>query len=144
MQSGIADIVAGIDAIAAAEDVGELKKLLDLMDAFFAHDEAGDHLQVWFRLFERFPLSDGYEVFWTILHGLERHEGYQELVVESVQRRPSMFSVLMVNRMINGNIRDVGGVNLMALLEAVASDRNCLEGIRKDAEGFLAYQRAKG
>ena len=41
----------------------------------------GECLDIWFRLFGRFPEADGYELFRWILHGLEAQPGSNSLAV---------------------------------------------------------------
>jgi len=142
MGEGIGAIVAEIDALPAADSAEHLSRLEYLMDRYFSAAEAADHLGVWFRLYERFPEDDGYELFWSILHRIEAHPGCERLVVESVRRRPSRFPVMMVNGLLNAGIRRVDGVELLELLRQVADDERCLPSIRKGAQSFLADQRS--
>jgi hypothetical protein len=63
MGDDILEIVAAVDDLSDVTNEEDLQRLVALIDAFFAAPEAADHLQVWFRLFERFPTDDGYEGF---------------------------------------------------------------------------------
>jgi hypothetical protein len=143
MGDDILEIVAAVDDLSDVTNEEDLQRLVALIDAFFAAPEAADHLQVWFRLFERFPTDDGYEGFWSILHGLEAYAGTESLVVESVRRRPARFPLLMVNRMINGGMVEVEGVKLLDLLRAAAADERALASVRAEAERYLSYQLTK-
>src|SRR5436189_4738812 len=91
MQADIARLVAEIDSLASVNEVQDLFRLEELMRQFFAHPAAAEHLAVWFRLFERFPEDDAFELFWSILHGVEALPGYEPFVVESIRKRPSRF-----------------------------------------------------
>jgi hypothetical protein len=139
--SEIKRLIAEIESISTLDDEEQLKLLETAMERFFAFPEVGKHLQVLFRLFERFPEDDACEMFWTILHGIEEQPNCERLVVQSVRRRPSRFSVLMVNRMLNAGQTHVGRINLLKLLERVASDKSCPASVREDAQGFAAHQR---
>src|SRR5690349_13868815 len=112
-------LVAAVDSISSVDDADQLAALERAVGEFFTSSAAAEHLDVWFRLFERFPEDDGYEMFWSILHGIEAQPGYEPLVVESVRRRPSQFPVLMLNRMLNAGQTAAGDVDLLALLESV-------------------------
>jgi hypothetical protein len=136
----VRDISTEVDAL-ALNDPDDFDRLDALAVEFFRHPQAAEHLGLWFRLYERFPESDGHGVFWSILHGIEAQPGYEQSVVESVLRNPTHFPVLMVNRLINGRVADVGGVNLFGLLRTVAEDERASPEIREDAAGYLAYQR---
>ncbi len=138
LMGSIQTIVARIDAIWSLDDADELKALGDARDAFFAHPAAADHLGVWFRLFERFPEDDGYESLWSVLHRIESVAGYEPLAAESAGSRPSRFPVYMVERLVNGGRRQVGGVPLLELLGRVAADAGCPASVREDARHYLA------
>jgi hypothetical protein len=137
----IDQMILEIESLDSLED-GEpdLARLQVLADAFFSSPECADHLSVWFRLYERFPGIDN-GVFWSILHGLETHSTCDRLVVESVQRHPTPFPTLMVNRMLNAGISSVDDVSLIGLLEAVASNADASSEVRRDALAFLARAR---
>jgi hypothetical protein len=144
MGSGIDRVIADIDGLTAvAPDGLDLDRLQSLADEYFTSPEAPAHLDVWFRLYERFPEFDGHGVFWTILHGIEAQPNSDGCVVASVRRRPSRFPLLMVNRMLNGGIKITDGVDLVELLQTVAADEWCLAGLRRDAERFLELQRRR-
>jgi hypothetical protein len=140
MTNDLRQLIASIEAISSADDADQLQALQRAMDEYFASPDASRHLDVWFRLFERFPDEDGYEMFWTILHGIEHQPGYEAFVVESVSRSPSRFPLLMVNRMLNGGQTHVGEVDLLDLLRSVASNETCLPSARADATSFAEHQ----
>jgi hypothetical protein len=143
MGRSIKEVIAAIDGLTSVDTTEELSRLQDLVDRYFSSQKAADHLGVWFRLYERFPEADGYGVFWTILHGIEATPGYEPLIVESVRRYPSQFPLLMVNRQLNGGVRQIGGVDLLEVLRQVATDERCLPSVRIDARGFLEHQQGK-
>lgn len=143
MTNTLDTICEEIEALASVADENSVARLVSLTDDFFQQANAEGRLEVWFRFFERFPEEDGFETFWSILHGIERLPGYETLVVGSVERRVSQFPVLMINRVINGGITTVEGMDLISLLEAVAESPSVLPSVREDALGFLEYQRAK-
>ncbi len=104
----ITEVIADVDALNTAhEDDLDLDQLQRLADEYFVLEMNGDveHLDVWFRLFERYSHSDGYGVFWTILHGIEHVVSNPTelllIVNRSLQRKPTYFPMLMVNRMLN-------------------------------------------
>jgi hypothetical protein len=133
-------VVEAVDSISSVREVDELALLQGLIDHYFASAEAAQHLEVWFRLFERFPSDDAYEMFWSILHGIEDQPGFEPLVVESVRRQPSRFPVMMLNHLLNSGQVVVDGVDLLSLLRSVATDKSCLPIVRQDAHRFAQYQ----
>jgi hypothetical protein len=143
MKRGIHQLVEAIDAITSVESADDLSRLQDLADRYFTSRQAAKHLEVWFRLYERFPEDDGCGIFWAILHGLEALPDCDTQVVASVRRKPSQFPVRMVNRMLNADIRTVAGVDLLDLLKTVAADKSCPVSVRQDARGYLKHQRGR-
>src|SRR5262249_59058044 len=143
MTDDVRQLVAAIDALSLVEATDDLSQLQDLADRYFTHPKSGDHLDVWFRLYERFPENDGGGGFWGILHGIESLPGSNEHVVASVRRKATHFPVLMVNRMLNAGITSVAGTSLVDLLREVAADGRCSDGVCRDAERFLDRHRGR-
>ena len=93
-------------------------------------------------LFERHPEEDN-ELLWGLLHGIEGFPGCNENILVSVQRRPALMTILMLNRMINAGQGQVSGVDLLAQIKAVATDCSVPESIRNRASKLMDYQRGK-
>ncbi len=121
-----------------AEDLTHLQVLVD---RYFNHPEAGNYLNVWFHLYERFPNKDGEGIFWTILHGIENYPNSAKLAIESVLRQPSEFPLMMLNRSLNSGIYRVGNVDLLALIQQVATNDRYSQIIRDLAIGYLDRHR---
>jgi hypothetical protein len=94
-------------------------------------------------VFERYPSEEGCGVFWSLLHALESLAGYEEKLVESLQRTPSEFTLRMVHRMLNSGYHQVSGVPLVGLIERIASDQQYSSVIRKEAIKILEWHRPK-
>jgi hypothetical protein len=94
-------IINEVDAITSAHDEDELSRLGQALERFFELPEAAVNLDIWFRVFERFPEDDGYESFWSILHAIEHQPNFEVSVIESVRRKPSRFPVLMLSTHFN-------------------------------------------
>jgi hypothetical protein len=92
-----------------------------------------------YRLLERFPFADSFGLFWPILHFLEGIPDNERLLVTSVRRAPGEFTVLMVNRLLNGGIRSVDGTDLLELLVEIATGPYN-ESARAQAGRFLVHQ----
>jgi hypothetical protein len=143
MNGVVHELIETVNAITSVEDAAQLERLDHAISDYFAHPEAAAHLRIWFGLFERFPEDDAYEMFWSILHGIEALPNYETDLIASLRRRPSRFPVLMVNRMLNAGQSHAGGVDLMSLLESVTADETCPSSVREDAESFIEYQRRR-
>jgi uncharacterized protein (DUF433 family) len=131
------DLLMNLDS---ALDLGRLEVLLDL---YFNHSQAEEFLDVWFRLYERFPDDESEGVFWSILHSIENYPSFDRLVVKSVLRCPSEFPVMMVNRMLNAGIEKVNDLDLLELLDGVATNDIYALKIREAARDYMDYQRNK-
>ena len=142
----ITEVIADVDALNTAhEDDLDLDRLYQLAKEYFVLEASGDveHLDVWFRLYERYPDSDGYGVFWTILHGIEHvmfsPTGLLLIVNRSLQRKPTYFPLLIVSRMRNTpNITSrISERVLLDLLHLYETDERCDADLRISIQGFL-------
>jgi hypothetical protein len=142
-ENNIQEIITEIDSLTNLELAVDLSRLEEIMDRYFNHPRSAEFLDVWFRLYERCPDDESEGLFWAILHGLETYPISDRLVVNSVVRNPSEFPLMMVNRMLNAGIKKVDGVDLMELLQRVATNDSCSPQIRENADDFLVYHRNK-
>ena len=136
------EIAAALDALVAGApdpEALDLDRIHRLAKEFFALPGANSsgRLGSWFRLFESCPGFDGNELFWSILHGLEKCPRYAALAVKSARCRPTEFPVLMIQRMLNGGITFVGAADLRGVLRAVAANPAASAELRADAAEFL-------
>jgi hypothetical protein len=72
---------------------------------------------------------------------LEALTGYGPLLLASVRNSPGEFNLLMVNRLLNGGIREVEGVSLIRVLEDVCGTPSSSAQARAQARSFLEHQR---
>ena len=141
MNDDIQEIISRIEHFEPTDDGWlELDGLIQRLLAF-EHPERG--IDALLGVLERFPEGDGYGVFWSILHALESLPGYQNKLVESVLRRPSEMTVTMINRMLNAGLTEVGGTNLLILLENVARNQTYPAAIREEAKGYIEWQNRR-
>lgn len=125
------------------EDEGQLKQLDDSITALDANILNQNDIGQLLGVFERFPDDDGFGVFWQILYLLERAGGYESALVDSVRRNPGEFNLMMINRLLNGGIENVGTQSLLSLLEEVARAEQADPDSAERAMHFLEYQRDK-
>jgi hypothetical protein len=92
--------------------------------------------RLFLSLFERFPEAEE-EVHWMMLHFIEEIRGYEDLVLQSIDRAPSVFALRMVNRMLAAGMRGVAGKNLLVLLQKLADEPTVPARIRDDAKAYL-------
>lgn len=125
------------------EDEGQLKQLVALLDALDATSVNANDVNQLLGVFGRFPDKDGFGSFWKILHLLEKAGGYESALVDSVRRSPGEFNLLMINRLLNGGIENIGGQSLLSLLEEVALTEEANPDSAQWAMHFVDYQRGK-
>ena len=87
------------------------------------------------QLMERHPLVD-FGVPGAIVHFVERFykKGYEELLVESIKRKPTMHTVWMLKRIINGSENKKDYIELM---KAIIEHNDVEDEIRNQARAFM-------
>ncbi|WP_075091300.1 hypothetical protein [Planctomyces sp. SH-PL14] len=88
-------------------------------------------------MFERFTTDDGAGVFWSIVHGLESIPRYEGDVIKLVRRASSEFPVLMLGRMLNSGVQEVGSIRLTPLLQEVIQRHDATPEARRAAQIFV-------
>jgi hypothetical protein len=131
----VSEIIADIEDFKPSN--GNWLGLDALLQELFLSGSAPLGIDAMLHVFERYPAEDGAGVFWAIVHGLESLPGYESRLVASVRRVPSDFALLMVNRLLNAECKEVGGVCLLSLLEQVAQDETARPEIRQEAQEIL-------
>ena len=88
------------------------------------------------QLMERHPLVD-FGVPGAIVHFVERFykKGYEELLIESIKRKPTMHTVWMLNRIINGSENKKDYIELM---NDIAECNDVEDEIRNQARAFMS------
>ena len=74
-----------------------------------------------------------------LVHTLEAwSDGYEHMLQQSLRRKPTPLSVLMVNRLLNA--RPANHAQWMALLQSVLAHPEATTATKEAAERFIAYQ----
>ncbi len=135
------EIIQTLNAITSLEDNDQLSRLDDCLQQLSFSTNKEPALTALFHLYERFPEEDGYGVCWSILHLLEAIKGYEMELVQSVNRQPADFTLLMVNRLLNADIKTIDGIDLISVLEKTMNDETQSQGIRQEAKLFFSHQQ---
>jgi len=136
--------IAELNGISSVEDRTQLQKLQALLDAFTPDSLSPEAFRVLFGVLERFADHDGYGVFWSILHLLEKKQGYESFLLESVSRCPTEFTLAMVNRLLNSGVTEVEGRSLLSVLAATAAAPSASASAQTWARKFLEHQQSRG
>ena len=109
--------------------------MMDCMEEIEEHYNQLDSVQPLLRLMERHPLTD-FGSPGPIVHFVERFykKGYEELLL-SLKRMPTLHTVWMLNRLINGT--DQAEVYL-DLLKEISENASYNKEIREEALHFLS------
>lgn len=131
------DIINALKNIKSVHNVDDLKKLEILTQQLgeFGVSESG--IQAFLGIFERFPMDDGFGIFWSILHGLEKLPGYETHLIQSLQRQPAKFSLLMVQRILNSGCSHIDDTDLLILLKNIAEDHTQAQEIKEHAQRII-------
>lgn len=143
MNQSVREIVANLDNIESLETQGELARLDENVVRLFAVENPESGIGASLRVFELFPEQDSFGIFWSIVHGLETLSGYELPLIESVKRQPSLFGLLMINRLMNGGVTEIHNNDLLDILKTVAADKQQSEEIRAEAQDFVKFQECK-
>ena len=110
--------------------------MLDCMEEIEENYNQLDSVQPLLRLMERHPLTD-FGSPGSIVHFVERFykKGYEEELLLSLKRMPTLHTVWMLNRLINGT--DQAEVYL-ELLKEISENASCDKEIREEALHFLS------
>lgn len=94
-----------------------------------------------FHLFEKYPLTD-FGMPGTFVHTLETFTGYYEnYLFESLKRRPTPITILMLNRIINAEQNIIIKESLIDRLQSYL-DHPFIDNITADIiKNFVAYQK---
>ncbi len=92
------------------------------------------------QLMERHPMYD-FGMPGAIVHFVERFykKGYEELLIDSVERRPTMHTVWMLNRLINGSDNKLDYIEVM---KKVINRSSVEHEIKQRAQSYINRQLA--
>ncbi len=118
------------------------ERLAELTDALRSAADPEKAIPELFGVMERLPDADLGSPG-PLVHTLERLHGYEDELVRSVRRQPSLLSVWMVNRILNTNLSEDARQSYIALLDEALAHPNAPETVREDARRFIEFQTRK-
>jgi adenine C2-methylase RlmN of 23S rRNA A2503 and tRNA A37 len=130
-------VLSKIDNLQTLSSIEEVELLEQSLTELFNSPNPENGIESLFKLFERFPDSDGFGLFWTMLHSIEEMPNYEHALVKSVQRHPAEFNLLMVERLLHSNVKSVEGTDLLMLLGQVAGNNDYSESIRRRSQEMI-------
>jgi len=139
------EIIAGFQSLKAPDfdpmniNARGLERLKELTDALMGISERERAIPELFGVMERLPDahlgSPG-----PLVHTLEALKGYENELIRSVRRSPSLLSVWMVNRILNTDLPSDLRQSYMAVLDEAAARPDVSKAVREDARDFVELQ----
>ena len=130
-----------LQGIASSDDFVALSG--DLTDRLSTEPDAFSAVEPILRFMESHPELD-YGMPGALVHFVEGFfgHGYEQLLLESVRRKPTPHTVWMLNRVINGVKSPEGRRPFLAVLGQAAENTEADSETRRQASHFLARQTA--
>ena len=116
----------------------------EILDKITEDDGSIEYVDAILRFMESNPNVD-YGMPGPVVHYIERYflQGYEQLLFESLTRKPIQHTLWMLNRILNSpKLED--REKYLTLLSKIASDESVDEAVRNDARKFMDYQNGKG
>jgi hypothetical protein len=82
------------------------------------------------RVFERFPEEDGCGVFWTILHAIEFIDNYNSLLLDSLERQPSEFGIILLKRLLNSGVKHINKIETDIFYKELSNHPKMTDSLR--------------
>lgn len=125
-----------LEAIASAEDFAS--SAAELTEAWSAADVGFESVEPILRFMEKHPTLD-YGMPGPLVHFIEEFytKGYEEKLIESVSRKPTMMTVWMLNRVLNGTEEPAKRQPLVRAMRQAASNPKTDQATLERIQGFL-------
>ena len=128
-----------IEAV-SSEDFSDTEYVLAKV---IGNDDSIEYAAALLKYMEENPSID-YGMPGPVVHYIERYyqKGYEQLLYESLLKKPTQHTLWMLNRIINSPaLTDKD--KYMSLLRSISADETIEENVRHDAQRFLDYQNGK-
>lgn len=107
------DIIQALDYFNPAK--GNWLPLDDLVTALLDCPTPEKGIIPLFKVLERFPEEDGGGVLWSVVHGLEHMGGYEQELLNSLNRQPSLMGLIMLRRIENTGQSEIAELKISAI-----------------------------
>ncbi len=128
-----------IEAV-SSEDFSDTE---DVLAKVIGNDDSIEYAAALLKYMEENPYID-YGMPGPVVHYIERYyqKGYEQLLYESLLKKPTQHTLWMLNRIINSPaLADKD--KYMSLLRSISADKTIEENVRHDAQRFMDYQNGK-
>jgi hypothetical protein len=130
------DIFEQLEAIASADDFAS--STAKLIETWSTADVDVESVEPILRFMEEHPTLD-YGMPGPLVHFIEEFylKGYEEKLIESVSRKPTMMTVWMLNRVLNGTEEPAKRQPLVRAMRQAASNPKANQATLERIQGFL-------
>lgn len=139
MARSTAAVISDIESFDPIET--DWERLDALIDELLAGPAPATGAAALLGVFERWPSAMtggvGGGALWSAIHALEKLPGYESHLLESLRRRPSVLSVMLVNRMLNVGETSADGILLVPVLRELAAAPGTTRTVRGEIESVL-------
>lgn len=149
LQMTYGEIIAGLRTLRRSDfdyenvEARGWERLSELTDALLALPDGREAaIPELFSVMERMPDADLGSPG-PLVHTLEKLKGYEQELIRSASRCPSLLSVWMVNRILNTDLPIEVRQSYVSLLSEAATRSDVATSIREDARDFLDFQERK-
>ncbi|RNI28565.1 hypothetical protein [Rufibacter latericius] len=124
----IEDILTDINSFEPIDD--DWLELDDLIGELLESNNPENGIRTLLNVLERFPEEDGAGVLWSIVHGLEHLDGYEQELIDSLLRQPSLLGVAMVRRIENTGQTEIAGRKVEEIYGTLLSHPKLPESVK--------------
>jgi hypothetical protein len=130
------DIFEQLEAIASADDFAS--STAELIETWSTANVDFESVEPILRFMEEHPTLD-YGMPGPLVHFIEGFylKGYEEKLIESVSRKPTMMTVWMLNRVLNGTEEPAKRQPLVRTMRLAASNPEANRATLERIQGFL-------
>ena len=130
------EVAEQLEAIASADDF--VSSATELAEAWSAANVGVESVMPILRFMEKHPQLD-YGLPGPLVHFIEEfyQKGYEEMLIESVGRKPTMLTVWMLNRVLNGTKEPTKRQALVLAMKQAASNPKADKATIERIQGFL-------
>ncbi|MDR2284182.1 MAG: hypothetical protein LBE37_13280 [Sphingobacterium sp.] len=114
-------------------EVDSIIELLYKLDSSEAKKAIGPLL----KIFERLDEGHYDEVLWSIIHSVEALKEYEGDLIDSVNRCPNEYNLLMINRILNSGEQSYKSTDYLSLLKKLNTDDNLSYFLKEEVEGYI-------
>lgn len=121
------------------EDFYETEQVLDKVEA---EEDADSYIEPILHFMEKNPDID-YGAPGPVVHFMENTDGYEDLLVESINRTPISHTIWMLNRIVN-DINSKNRKKYFKLMKKQLKRKDISDDLKEEIEEYIDFQEERG